>query len=154
MENATVGSTCPVCSDDMTVQKGKMNLQVQVCPANHGSFVEPDRLHNLVEETTIDEIRAQAAQGGAGVTCPACAASTRQIDLAGILADVCAECAGIWFSAQDLERHQQAWRSRAYGENSFVSRTDVLEETGKLYAAEVIAGVLAEFELSIEEEPF
>lgn len=143
--------TCPICSGGLIEEKGKLNLGLARCGQDHGSFVEAAKLQYLVEERTTRRIRELTDQAGAGGACPNCGTEMRQVDLNGLATEACPNCGGLWFGTAHLERFHQEWRSRAYGQDSFVNRAEVLEGANKLHAAEVISGVLTEFDMSLEE---
>lgn len=143
--------TCPICRTGLIEEKGKLNLGLARCTENHGSFVESEKLDLLVAERTTERIRALTDEAGAGGACPNCGTEMRQIDLSGLATEACPKCGGLWFDTPHLERYHQEWRSRAYGQDAFVNRAEVLEGANKLHAAEVISGVLTEFDMSLEE---
>lgn len=128
-----------------------MNLGLARCASDHGSFVGSKKLEVLVEDRTTERIRQLTDEAGAGGPCPDCGNEMRQIDLNGLDADACPSCGGLWFGTANLERFHQEWRSRAYGQDAFVNRAEVLEGANKLHAAEIISGVLTEFDMSLEE---
>jgi Zn-finger nucleic acid-binding protein len=147
-----VPRSCPVCRGGLSPEAGKLSLEVDVCPADHGAFVEGTRLKRIVaEETAVkifdrlmnDQVPAEA--------CPQCEAPMGHVSLGDLSAMACSNCGGLWFNRPDLLAHQQAWRSRAYGENSFSARSDVVGEATPRHTAEVISGVLTEYEMSLEE---
>ncbi len=142
---------CPICSTGLIEEKGKMNLGLARCTEDHGSFVESEKLRYLVEERTTQRIQQLTQEAGSGGSCPKCGTEMRQIDLSGLAAEACPECGGIWFATRHLTQYHQEWRSRAYGQDAFVNRAEVLEGANKLHAAEVISGVLTEFDMSLEE---
>lgn len=128
-----------------------MNLQLAVCGQNHGSFVEADKLSYLIEEGTALRIRDMASEGGAGGSCPNCGQGMRQIDLNGLATEACSSCGGLWFGMPQLTQYHEEWRNRAYGQDAFVNRAEVREGANKLHSAEVISGVLTEFDMSLEQ---
>ena len=129
-----------------------MNLQLESCPNGHGAFLDSSRMDQVVDENVVALIRRLDGPLIEGGSCPACGAVQTQVNVGQLPTGLCRGCGGLWFAEQDLRRFQQEWRSRAYGAGSFLSRPDVLQEANKLYTAEVIAGVLTEFELSLDKQ--
>jgi Zn-finger nucleic acid-binding protein len=129
-----------------------MNLEVEVCPQGHGTFVDAERLTGVIEDRTLADLRTRFRRDGeAALKCPRCSNPLHSTELEGLPTKGCPKCGSMWYESKALEEFGKAWRRRAYGASSFAARSDVFEETAKVYAAEIIVGVLTELDLPIDE---
>lgn len=147
----TMPTHCPVCRTDLRPSKGKLNLEVDECPQGHGAFVDSRRITQVVAETTAERLRELPPEGEVdSVRCPSCSTAMATVHVGELALESCPSCGGMWFDTGDLRQFSHDWRSRAYGQESFASRADVIQEAQPFYPAEVISGVLTDFELSLD----
>lgn len=129
-----------------------MNIQVDVCPEDHGVFVGAEHIRHLVRPDTADQIQGLASAGESELRgCPDCRLPLREFEFDEVPASGCARCGGLWFDSEALRARVSAVRRRQFGVNSFAARADVLQAGEAFYPAEVVAGLLADFELELTD---
>jgi Zn-finger nucleic acid-binding protein len=125
-----------------------MNVEVDLCPNEHGILLDRGDLEELVGPAATGEILAIAARSE-DITgpCPNCAAPFRSEIINGVRATGCADCGALWFATQDLRAHVLEIRRRAYGERSMAARADVMRDAVSIMPSEVAAGILTDYQL-------
>lgn len=125
-----------------------MNLEVDVCPQDHGILLDKQDLEAIVGPAAAAQIIEIAARSDdAKGPCPNCAAPFCSMVVNNVAARGCASCGGLWFDNGDLKAHVLEVRRRAYGERSMAARMDVMRDATAFMPSEVIAGILTDYQL-------
>jgi Zn-finger nucleic acid-binding protein len=125
-----------------------MNLEVDICPQDHGILLDKEDLEAMVgPEATrrIVEIAADSRDNSG--PCPNCAAPFQSMVVNNVAARGCAQCGDLWFNTKDLKAHVLEVRRRAYGERSMAARMDVMRDATSFMPTEVVAGILTDYQL-------
>lgn len=139
---------CPYCAIPLILQAQKMTLQIQSCPRHHGVFVGSEQVHHVVAHPAAQRLqRAIRAGVPTSQTCPSNGDPLRQVQLEQVTAKGCAACGSLWFDHDTLLNHVLEVRRRAWGVNSFAARVDVNRDAATFLPAEVVAGLLTDYEL-------
>lgn len=126
----------------------KMNVEVDVCPQDHGILLDKRDLEAIVgPAATADIIGIAAKSDHLTGPCPNCAAPFRAMVVNNVAARGCAACGDLWFDNGDLKSHVLEVRRRAYGERSMAARMDVMRDATSFMPSEVIAGILTDYQL-------
>lgn len=144
--------SCPTCGAGLRAEHAKMNVRVRSCPRNHGLFLGGDALDNLMAEQTkahlLDEL---APLQELAHSCPGCGHHLRGFHMGDVPAEGCADCGSLWFDYAPLQSHVLDVRRRAFGANSLAARADVHQTGTPMHAAEVVAGLVTDYELELDE---
>ena len=126
----------------------KMNIEVDVCPQDHGILLDKVDLESMVGPAATQDI-LEIAEKSRDTTgpCPNCAAPFRSMVVNNVAARGCAKCGDLWFSVSDLKSHVLEVRRRAYGERSMAARTDVMRDATSFMPSEIVAGILTDYQL-------
>ena len=147
----SVRLTCPDCQAALRPDRTKMNVVVDVCPHEHGIFLDRGDIGQIVGDDTVLKIqdlvgRAPPATGD----CPNCHTPLRAATINDVRARGCTNCGALWFNNENLREHVLGVRRRAYGPESMAARTDVMRDATAFYPGEIVAGILSDFELEPE----
>lgn len=142
---------CPDCTADLRPDRTKMNVVVDLCPHGHGIFLDQGDIVSIVGEETAAQIRALVTQG-TQVTgeCPNCRHRLNAADVNHVRVRGCTHCGSLWYNNEDLKAHVAEVRKRAYGADSMAARLEVLRDATAFYPAEIVAGILTDFQLELE----
>lgn len=126
----------------------KLNVEVDVCPQDHGILLDKEDLEAIVGPLATQNIIeiAERSRDRTG-PCPNCAAPFNAIVVNNVAARGCAQCGDLWFGLPDLKSHVLGVRRRAYGEHSMAARLDVMRDATSFMPSEVVAGILTDYQL-------
>jgi len=129
-------------------------VRSRTCPNGHGLLLEDTNLRRVVASSTIDRLHGLIdAAPEAGLGCPVCLHKLHGVELKGVAARGCPACGSLWFDRGAVERHVHDVRRREWGAASFSAREDVENLGADLQATEVVAGLLAYYELELTGAP-
>lgn len=128
-----------------------MNVVVDLCPQGHGILLDQGDLVSLVGEGTASQIRELVAKG-TPVTgeCPNCHHKLNSVEINHVRVRGCDRCGSLWYNNEDLKAHVAEVRKRAYGADSMAARIEVLRDATAFYPAEIVAGILTDYQLEHE----
>ena len=126
-----------------------MNIVIDLCPHEHGIFLDEGDVRGMVGQAASSKIRGLIAHEGQG-ECPACASVLGDLKIGDVNGRGCRNCGSLWFQSDVLKAHVHEVRKRAYGAQSMAARLDVMREASAFYPAEIVAGILTDFQLEQE----
>jgi Zn-finger nucleic acid-binding protein len=146
--SAPFGLRCPDCNSILRGDRTKMNVDLDVCPNDHGVLLDRSDVEAMVGPQATQAIQnlAEESRDTRG-PCPNCAAPFRDIVVNEVAARGCGVCGNLWFATNDLKAHVLGVRRRAYGERSMAARADVMMDATAFMAAETVAGILTDYQL-------
>jgi len=138
---------CPICRASLRdVRHGAVGSLT--CPDGHGLLLNDSNLRAIVGTETIGRLHQLIEDApGSASKCPVCLQPLHGLSVQGVPARGCAVCGSLWFDAGAIEGHVREVRRREMGPLSFSAREDVGRLGPDLQATEVVAGLLAFYEL-------
>lgn len=140
---------CPDCRAELRPDRTKMNVTIDACPSGHGIFLDSGDVRDMVGPAASGKLR-QLIRGDGTEVCPNCSGTMGGLPLGDVRALGCRTCGSLWFRNNDLKAHVHEVRKRAYGAHSMAARLDVVRDAAAFYPAEVVAGILTNFQLEQE----
>ncbi|MBI2077800.1 MAG: zf-TFIIB domain-containing protein [Euryarchaeota archaeon] len=140
---------CPDCRGELRPDRTKMNIVIDTCPQDHGIFLDEGDVRGMVGPAASSKIRG-LIRGTAQGECPGCASTLGDLRINDVAGAGCRNCGSLWFRNQELKAHVHEVRKRAYGAQSMAARLEVMRDAAAFYPAEVIAGILTDFQLEQE----
>ena len=139
---------CPDCQSVLRPDRTKMNVEVDVCPQDHGILLDKVDLEAIVgPEATRDIVGLARKSREETGPCPNCSAPFNSLVINNVAARGCGNCGDLWFENRDLKSHVLEVRRRAYGERSMAARADVMRDATSFMPSEVVAGILTDYQL-------
>ena len=146
--SAPFGLRCPDCHSVLRADRTKLNVEVDVCPQDHGILLDKGDLEAIVGPLATRNILDIAAQSSDSTgPCPNCAAPFNAMVLNNVAARGCPQCGDLWFGTRELKSHVLEVRRRAYGERSMAARIEVMRDATSFMPSEVVAGILTDYQL-------
>jgi Zn-finger nucleic acid-binding protein len=129
-------------------------VRSHMCPEGHGLLLEEANLRQVVGSDTIERLH-ELIEGAApaGLDCPVCMQALSGVRVQDVPARGCSVCGALWFDAGAIEGHVRDVRRRESGAASFTARYDVARLGADLQPTEVVAGLLAFYELEPTGSP-
>lgn len=109
----TAKRCCPCCDNiELKVRELKNGLQIDVCPACKGHWLDSGELLQMTNETSIAREQLSLLSWQAAETtrlCPCCGTPMREGTLLNddTKIDFCDDCGGLWFDAGELKESLQ-----------------------------------------------
>lgn len=148
---APFGLRCPECDAVLRPDRTKINVEVDICPSEHGLLLDREDVESLVGGETATRIHDLVLHGDpTALSCPNCSALLRSFVVNTVPARGCAKCGILWFAVPDLRAHVLEVRKRAYGPQSMAARFEVVRDATAFMPGEVVAGLLTDYQLETE----
>lgn len=130
-----------------------MNITVETCPQGHGLLLKGSHMVHLVGPTAMIRIGELIRAGRPEIpTCPSADGALRSFEFDQVPALGCGACGSVWFDTGVLQRHVQEVRGRTFGRSAFAAQQAPSEDPVAFFPAEVVAGLFADFELTLEPD--
>lgn len=144
---------CPVCRAPLRPEQHAA-IGSRTCPAGHGLLLQDEELRRVVGTSTIVRLHDLAEAGPRQAqACPVCLQPLHGVELQGVPARGCVVCGALWFDQGSIEHHVREVRIREHGAGSFAARDDVERIGANVQPTEVVAGLLAYYELDPSGSP-
>jgi len=126
-----------------------MNIVIDACPQDHGIFLDEGDVRGMVGPAATGKIRGLIRSTSQG-ECPSCSSALGELQLGDVRGAGCKNCGSLWFRNEELKAHVHEVRKRAYGAQSMAARLEVMRDAAAFYPAEILAGILTNFQLEQE----